>query len=101
MRLDTPSFGSMGQPHNFASGNGGGIFFEQKSTSSGVLIRESLFENNSALWKGGALYLSQGSLEMSFNQFVMNSARIGVAIYSKASAFQNSLQNNFSRNSAS
>jgi hypothetical protein len=85
---------------NFAGEDGGAIFFERQNLNGSLSMYGNQFNNNSAVLRGGALYISMGILQMSFNQFILNSARKGGGIFSTDSIFQNSIQNNFSRNSA-
>lgn len=68
---------------NEASDVGGAIAYQ--SESGELHVEQSVFENNTAAWHGGALYVHYGSARLERNTFIANSSsRDGGALYGYA-----------------
>ena len=75
---------------NNSAVNGGALAIEFSSDSLSVVIEHSLFDNNSASLKGGAIYYtrsdeslqSTSSILIKKNTFLQNTAQIGSVLFS-------------------
>ncbi len=83
-KRNTSSYATVTIKNNSAK-NGGGVYVESNTTSSGFEIVEGIFEGNTATEKGGAIYFgSESTTQVGFTRATIrnNTAAYGGGIYS-------------------